>query len=420
MATKYWVGGSGIWSATNTANWRLVSGSASFSGARASGVTTVTFTGLVGTIVAGDIILLNGVNKGAVAAIPNVVFTNSPTNTAGYFSSTTSTVILSSGLTTSAGTASAVPTTGDAIIFNQYSMYSNNVVDYDSSYGPALASLNFTGMRGTIYTTGASSVSLVPSVSGLITFPVAASGVYPNAFYILLTNTTTINNNGTTTFTLNSMSSSIIYYVNGLTNLPTNIIANALDIQDSATTLSLGSATYILFEFYSLLRPASMNAGTSNIIAASFSGNNATYNNVTIDLNIGAFISNAAVGYVYDSNIYNVLSIINGNMLPASTNGYVYFDNASTQTANKFNLLVSTDNSLSMTAYSTTATLTQTNSKPVYIQGTLPSSTLANFAGIWGMTFNPANTFFSVGDDYSNSSPPNVRLRPSPSPLNFV
>jgi hypothetical protein len=263
---------------------------------------------------------------------------------------------------------------------------------------------------------------LVPSVSGLITFPVAASvNVNPsNLFYITLTNTTTINNSGTTALTSNTMQSITTFYVNGLTVLPTNIIAYALSILDSTTTLSLGYATYRLYQFYSLLRPASIMAGTSTIIAASFTGNGATYNNVTLDLSILSDLYGSVYGEVIGSNTYNVFSIINGDRLPTYLDGFVLFDVAVTQTANKFNLIMASDNSLSMIPFGNTATLTQTNNKPVYIQGTRPSSTVNGESGIYGMTFNPANTFFSVGNDYKDANPANVRLRPSPSPLNFV
>ena len=451
MATLYWMGGGAAWEPVASATylcWNTVSPSASFTGtAPASTVSpyaaVFTFTNMIGTPVVGDNIYINGVAVARVFSAPT--FTDSPTNTAGYFSiryfvsqSSTTTAQVSAAYATATATP---PVAGDNIIINQYGMFSSDVI-ISKITGLSFASLNLSGMRGAIVQ---NTYNLGITISGLITFPALRAVTYVKSsepLVISLTNTTTIDNNGTTKLSKYALQSIIIFYAPSTTatTIPSNIIVGELYI-GASNTVNLGSATYYVSAFVNY--STSMNAGTSTINIDNDVGTQVGFTSTF------PFISGTPIipGDFYGSsnntgrtfynliangvsirdtgNSFNIFTLANVTI----TSGYLGIDAnyGTTITANKFNLLTSaTPVTIIGPGYGTVGanmTLHQNSSQQVLIQGTLPpSKTSSDIDGISNTTFTPANTFFSVANDYSKSFIPtgNVGLRPATTPMMMV
>ena len=419
MATYYWVGNTNSWSTSaSSANISATSGKASFSGSRASGSFTVFFTDLIGTISSGDILYVPNAGPINDPISSGPTFTNSPTNTAGYFTTTANYPIVLKGLTTisSSATTGIQPVTGDTLIFNAYSMYTTGIM-YFNSTGISLGNLNLTGFRGSL-ANYSSAIYGYLTVTGTITFPVARSSIAyslpTTPIPIGLTSTTVINNNGTTAFNLLALQSIISYFAGAIT-LPANIIAYKL----SANGSTLGSATYDVNTF---IGPVA-NAGTSTINCVNFTGAGSTYYNVTFNGDTAAASNSYGNFYLNDSNTYNILSVkkySNFNSI------FFYVTDGVTSTANKFIFNLGTspyDFGNIVAPGNGRITFTQSSGKfPVYIQGTSDPAVDGIGYGVYNVAFNPANTFFSDQVDYTkpSSAALDVNLRPSPSPMMMV
>ena len=410
MATYYWVGGGGAWTGAYSSHLSTTTGKASFQGSRVSPSTVINYTNLVGTISIGDRIYAN---QGYIG-----LATSDATNPSGFFSTDTSTTVALSGMTIYNSASGYTLTSSDTVIVNQYSLYTTESIDiYFVSPSISIAALDMSLMRGEIKSSTTSTTTYL-SVLTTLTFPPARTTAYLTTPAILgVSATTTINNNGVTAPTSFNQQGNVAIVCTGLTAIPTNIVAYSLYLNTSTSAVTnLGAATPVVVSFYNYLAPAYFNAGTSTITCSFFTGGGNTYNNVTFNQSFPGPNS------IYDSNTYNIFSINpQPDGTPLSSSNSILFTSGTTTTANKFNFNFGSSPTATysvMASDSTgfTAAITQTNNKFTYIQGL---DTAVNI-GLYGITFSPANTFFSVQQDYTASTLLNTNIRPSPSPMMMV
>lgn len=397
MADRYWVGGIalGEWTPTNTAPWRSTPG-ASFSGTQSGFI--VTFTDLKGTIAVGHHVYVEGYANTVIS--PSVItYTNSPTNTEGYFYSSVSRNISVRGMCAhSSNTGLSVPVAADSVFFTEGSAYYDQYIQQSIPSGQTvtITNLNMNGFRASILL-GVYDDYYSLIVTGNITWPYE-TGAYVQAL-ISLRSTTTINNNGNTDNGPGSFLEGINYSVNGFTP-PENIIAGYLKFNGA---VNLSNRTIRAFEILSDVG-TSITAGTSKLICRVYESNSASARTL---YDIEASVYGTVTQFIYSAN-----ATLTCNSITVPSTGEYTELLLNTVTLNKLNM--QSPNVGASPFYSQFEgfpgrTVTKTGGGPVMLQ----------VDEVRNVTFSPANTFFSVGKDFKVGFG-NTNIRPSPNPLNFV
>ena len=396
MADRYWVGGAklGEWTPTNTLPWRSTAG-ASFSGTQSGFV--VTFTDLKGTIANGHYVYVNGQTNTTISSA--ITYTNSPTNTSGYFSVAASRTLSARGMCThSSNTGVSVPVAADSVFFTAGSAYLSQEViqSAPSAHTTTITNLNMDGFRGGAFIGTEYTGYYTITVTGTITWPFN-TGAYGYAA-ITLNSGTTINNNGNTNIDSGGFLYNVSYLVNGTTP-PANILAGSLEFTGA---VNLSSRTISAYQVYAR-SGTTLTPGTSKLICQTY---DADSNNAKTLYDVEALLFDSYVSF------YAPLSGMTFNSITLPTtgiNGYLNLTNATTKYLN-----VQAPDVFSNVGYSSqidNSTITKSGGGSVMLQ----------VSYVTGSTFLPANTFFTVGADFSEYGVyNNTNIRPSPSPLNFV
>jgi len=336
MASRYWVGGTGTWDATNTTNW-----SATSNGAGGQSVPTsaddVFFNASSGTSGLGTITLGTGYNptvltmswsgwNGTVAfgsqnislAGTGGVFTADGGDSPGYTVTGTPVINLTNSSATSRSITARVPTEANSISFN-ITAGTGTVTFTASSLGTSVKNLNFTGFSGTL-SCGSNHI-----VYGNLTF---SSGMTVNAGSASADGFTFSATSGTQTITSNGRTLSCQITVNGvggtvqladdftvvttaLRDNPFTLTAGTFNANGrnisvgtfastntNTRTLTMGSGTWTLSGVGSISAPIwevttltglTFNPGTANIVLSDtstspryFNGGALAYNKLTI------------------------------------------------------------------------------------------------------------------------------------------
>lgn len=395
MADRYWVGGSalGNWTTSNTAPWRSTPG-ASFSGSQSGN--TVTFSNLQGTIAVGHYVYVNGYASTTIAS--NLVF--NPDGTSGSFRTAASRTISTKGMCThSSNTGVSVPGTADSVYLTAGSCYLDGNVTYAIGSVYTITNLNMDGFKGGAIDFGLVSPSYSLFFTGTITFPYNTGANIYSAFFDLRSGAT-INNNGNTTLNSGDMLNNVNYQVNGITP-PANIIAYEVSLKGA---VNLSNRTITAVVTYALTG-ATVTPGTSKLITQnyySYSVNASTLYDVEgLNIDGTVFLYSDADGLICNS-------------ITMPTSGTTYTDLVINNTSTKYlnyqspDLYNGTFRIISISG--TTKTLTKIGGGSVMLQ----------INSAQDITFLPANTFFTVGADYTTGGFNGTNLRPSPNPLNFV
>jgi len=336
MANRYWVGGSGTWDATNTANWSTASngsGGASVpttadnvffdSSSSASNYTVTISLTFVGTASFSTIT--------SMTSVVTVATVTSGTLAVGDLIR----ISQSTFKITSLGTGSGGAGTYNCNVLSGYNGTGSGTTSFTASR-QACADINIAGPASGTLSWSASSSSI--EVAGSIT--TAATGVNVLSFNIIATGsgTHTITSNGlsfgsgssnylflcgTGTYTLNSALTcgSLFFSYGTFTTANYALSVNQLDqSSDGTRTTNFGSSTvtitstgYPLGTRFS--STATFNAGTSNVIFNGYYayiipfGSKTWYNVTFTSTNISNIYVGIGLGYIGEVNTFNNLTI---------------------------------------------------------------------------------------------------------------
>ena len=291
MANRYWVGGTGAWSSTSTANWSAATG-LSFSASR--NLTTLTTVGSPALVAGMSVWGSTGIFLGTIVSGSVNTWTTTGSGTV-------------SSQTMSAATAGAsVPTAADNVFFDANSNNSNNAFTVTMSVTPRLCN-DFTaqGLDGTMTLAG-SGIGL--TVSGSLTFQVTN-------FSRTYSGTTTFNATTTgKTVTTNGVAfGSVVTFdgVGGGWTLGSAFSCGTNDLTVTNGTFDTSVSNYSvtagrLFSNNANLRTINLNGSTVTVSSGEpvrFTTTNLTFNAGTSTLNCSnSFPTFAGAGLTY----YNV------------------------------------------------------------------------------------------------------------------
>ena len=399
MATKYWVGGAaiGTWTSSNTTPWRSTPG-ASFSGTQSGYV--VTFSNLKGTIDYGHYVYVTAIASAIINSA--ITYTNSPTNTAGYFNINTPRTLTARAMcTASSNVAVSAPSTLDTVIFDAGSAYTSSIVNQSLTGPYTITNLNMDGFRGVANNFGENGIYYM-KVTGTITWPYN-TGASIDA-WINLASGTIINNNGNTNLANSSELSGVNYLAESIT-VPANVLAYRLTLNGA---VNLSNRTIAVENLIANVG-TTLTPGTSTVKCTYFtsaSANAKTLNNVeTVAVSYTNVFYSDVPGLVVNSLTATTFT----DDLGGSSFGDVYLDNTTVKYINVQNPNFSIGGGI----YSSSGT-------PVTVTKSGGGSVMLQVLGVGSINFSPANTFFSVGMDFTDPVFASTNIRPSPSPLNFV
>jgi hypothetical protein len=297
--------------------------------------------------------------------------------------------------THSSNTGSSVPGLEDSVFFTAGSAYLDGLIYDEDATVKTITNLNMDGFRG-FFQVGYYITPFSLVVTGTITWPYN-TGAYIGA-YIDLRSGTTINNNGNTAAQLNASLNGLYYQVDGIIP-PANIIASNVLFKGA---VNLSNRTITALGIYSGAG-TTVTPGTSKLICGA-------YNSDSVNAKTLYDVEGLVPDYIGFFSAVDGL-ICNSITIPANS---TYVELALNNTTTKYltfqspNLYIGTFRILSNTG--TPKTLTKSDGGSVMLQ----------INAAQDITFLPANTFFTVGADYTTGGFGSTNLRPSPNPLNFV
>jgi hypothetical protein len=419
MADRYWVGGNTIsltWS-NSLLPWRASPGS-SFNGTQGGPPTNNTlridFVDLAGPIANGHTLYIVSIS-GPAGTVAGLTFTDAE-QTEGYFFVTTSRSLQTRrAMYTAPGSTAgvSVPVAGDTAYFTAGSGYrTGGTISLDTNR--TVGALDLDGFRGVLRLgTGGFGFFNQLTVNGNIRWPNTGLTVLLDAFIKLVPPSTgiagsTIDNNGITTVDTNL--ETVIYSVDGFTP-PDNIIAGSVTF---IGTVNLSNKT-IISKNINAVNATLINPGTSTLICNSYSVD--TFDTIAVKnlhnvealytvVDNYAFYTQETAGFVYNSlGIVQPEEIYSTMTTESCTVNTLNFKSSVTPQYGNTSLYGNTPGSTTITKS------TAQNTNPVFLQ----------IGDVYGIIFQPPNTFFTVGADFSRfSAHSNTNLRPSPNPLNFL
>jgi len=405
MADRYWVGGTSItslWTSGFQGPWRATPG-ASFSGTQVGtgGTNTniVTFTNLKGPIANGHTIYVSG----TTATINSAITFSNPEQTAGSFTVNTFRNLSTRGMYAHAlNTTVTAPGTSDTVYFDAGSAYSS--ADRIRQVDPTtINKLNMDGFRGRIVLgkNNAGSITYGLTVNTDITWPSNDVATSIEEAYITLTSTSVLYNNGWTT--VDGPLSYVYYRVSGFTP-PVNIIARGLQLIGA---VNLSNRTIIADRIVATATCV-LTPGTSTLITGSYTTDAGSTANTLYNVEILNYSGLNYVASVTGTLTYNSLSIKNAE----GTVGYAIIGDTTLTNLNMQSPDSPSSQNFFIDGGGGGSTITKTGGNSVMLQ----------VGGVYGCEFQPPNTFFSVGADFTDPiiGYGNLNIRPSPSPLNFL
>lgn len=276
MANRYWRGGTGTWSA-GTGNWSSASSAAVFTASRA--LTTLTVTAVTsGTIAVGQTVWhTNGTAIGTITG-----FGTGSGGVGTYTMSSSGT--LTSRTMSSAAVGASAPTSSDDVIFDADSNVGTATFTVTTSGGLNCKNFTVSGLDAVMTLAGAATIY----IAGSLAFPASnLTNSFNGDLAFTSAGSTTITTNGVALasnlsftgagpFTLGSALSTTgnLAISSGVTfNSANYSIASAIPNFDVASTVSLGSSSYIVTttsgSFNAYLGDASGGTFTFNLNASS-------------------------------------------------------------------------------------------------------------------------------------------------------